>query len=90
MGNGENSGECPLIQATAEEGLTGEREGVFGKEDRALGGCGITRSWGAEVKKVGVGPGGGSRPVQQGGDHFHWTQPQSGWWSFHLSCMTGW
>ena len=44
MGNGENSGECPLRQATAEEGLTGERAGVSGEEDRALGGCGITGS----------------------------------------------
>ena len=61
MGNGENSGECPLIQ---EEGLTREREGVFGEEDRALGGCRITRSKGAEVKKAGLGMGGGRGPVQ--------------------------
>ena len=64
MGNGENSGECPLIQATAEEGLTGERAGVSGEEDRALGGCGITGSKEAEVKKAGMGTGGGSGPVQ--------------------------
>ena len=41
-----------------------EREGVFGEEDRALGGCRITRSKGAEVKKAGLGMGGGRGPVQ--------------------------
>ena len=40
---------------------------MFGKEDRALGGCGITCSRRAEVKKAGVGTGGGSGPVQQQG-----------------------
>ena len=39
---------------------------MFGKEDRALGGCGITHSRGAEVKKAGMGTGGGSGPVQRG------------------------
>ena len=37
---------------------------VFGEEDRALEGCGITGSKEAEVKKAGVGTGGGSGPVQ--------------------------
>lgn len=59
MGNGENSGECLLVRVTAEEGLTREREGVSGVEEKGLG-----DSKGAELKKKGVVTGGSRRPVQ--------------------------